>query len=547
LKTKLRLPPFAILILILAVAAILRLQHLRADPPPNLVHLSRSAGIYFDEAMYCHNARNKILFGTWVLDDWNPVLYNSVLTGIYYVGFRLFGITITTVKVINVLFGLLGIAFLYLAIRHYLSETYSLALTALFAFDFFWTMYNRIGLLENFSIIFFILSYYFLVRSRAKPWNMVLVGVFVSLGALSKYLFLYFFLAAAVAVFYQAWRERKRHLVVKFFAGCLSVLTPWFLAIYLPFASAFRKIGAGWADLSWPENVGKVFFNIYRNFLPRYMSLMPLIFISGLLFSAMLLVKLVKKNPRPDMLELFVGLWLAGTFLETAILNYQPLRYYLPIVPGLYLGLSLVIKNRTWLRQNKKRVLWAFLPLAALFYRFWVGLVWWPSAFLAFNYPVVIALLYPSLILFFLIWLKDDRRLQVGGELYIFGCLLLSSFTVYYAQFYRHPEYRLESMSRRVHHDLPEGSVLMGNEAPRLALETNFRLFVSFEGWFNDEDPFHAYRPTHLLVLDRFWGGELVWIKRRFPDIASGLILYRRFPIWDTTVSLYKVRYPPGY
>jgi hypothetical protein len=533
--------------MILALAAVLRLQHLRADPPPNLVHLSRSAGIYFDEGMYCHNARNKILFGTWVMDDWNPILYNSVLTGIYYAGFRVFGISIATVKVINVLFGLLGIAFLYLAIRRYLSETYSLALTALFAFDFFWTMYNRIGLLENFSIIFFIISYYFLVRSRAKPWNMVLVGVFVSLGALSKYLFIYFFLAASVAVFYQAWLERKRHLVVKFFAGCLSVLTPWFLLIYLPFASAFRKIGSGWADLSWPENVGKVFFNIYRNFLPRYMSLMPLIFISGLLFSAMLLIKLIKKNPRPDVLELFVGLWLAGTFLETAILNYQPLRYYLPIVPGLYMGLSLVIKNRNWLRQNKRQVLWAFLPLAALFYRFWVGLVRWPSAFLAFNYPVVIALLYPALILFFLIWLKENRRLRVRGELYVFVCLLLSSFTVYYAQFYRHPEYRLESISGRVRHDLPEGSVLMGNEAPRLALETKFRLFVSFEGWFNDEDPFRAYRPTHLLVLDRFWGGELVWIKRRFPDIASSLILFRRFPIWDTTVSLYKVRYPPGY
>jgi hypothetical protein len=547
LKTKHLLHPVIILILILGLAAFLRLQHLRADPPPRLVHLTRSAGIYFDEGMYCHNARNKILFGTWIMDDWNPLLYNSILTGIYYAGFKLFGISIVTVKVANVFFGLLGVIFLYLAFRRYLSEYCSLAVTALFAFDFFWTMYNRIGLLENFSILFFIISYYFLVRSREKPWNMALVGGFVSLAALSKYLFLYFFLAASLAVLYQAWQERKRHLALKFLAGCFSVVALWFLAIYLPFSSAFRKIGSGWADLSWPENLGKVFFNIYRNFLPRYMSLIPVIFITGLLFSAMVLVKLVKKNPRPDILELFIFLWITGTFLEIAILNYQPLRYYLPIVPGLFLALSLVIKNRVWLREHKREVLWVFFPLAALFYRFWISLVWWPSAFLAFNSPIVIIFLYSALIVFFLIWLKKGRRLETKGGLYIFSILLLSSLLVYYAQFYRQPEYRLESVAGRLRRNLPPGSVLMGNEAPRLALETKFRVFVAFEGWFNDEDPFHVYRPTHLLVLDRFWGGELVWIKRRFPEIAANLTLYRRFPIWDTTISLYKVNYPPGY
>lgn len=531
---------------ILTLAAVLRLQHIKADPPPLLVHLTRSAGIYFDEGMYCHNARNKILFGTWVRDDWNPLLYNAILTGIYYVGFKVFGISIVTVKVANILFGLLGITFLYLAIRRYLSESQALAIACLFAFDFYWTMYNRIGLLENFSSLFFIISYYFLVRSKEKPWNMALVGIFVSLAALSKYLFLYFFLTASLAVIYQAWQEKKRHLALKFFAGCFSILTLWFLSIYLPFSSAFRKIGGGWADLSWPENLGKVFFNIYRNSLPRYMSLTPLIFISGLLFSAMVLVKLGKKNPRPDVLELFIFLWVAGTFFEIAILNYQPLRYYLPIIPGLFLALSLALKNLDWLREHSDAILWVFLLLAAFFYRFWISLVKWPSAFFAFNYTAVRILLYPSLLAVFLIWLRKSRRLERAAGLYILGSLVLSSLLIYYAQFYRQPEYKLESAAGRLR-NLPAGSVIMGNEAPRLALETKFKFFVAFEGWFNDEDPFHIYRPTHLLVLDKFWGGELVWIQKRFPEITANLILHRRFPIWDSTVSLYKVNYPPDY
>lgn len=535
-----------ILIIILGLAAGLRLQHIKADPPPLFVHLTQSAGVYFDEGMYCHNARNKILFDTWVMDDWNPVLYNAILTGIYYAGFKVFGITIVTVKVTNILFGLLGITFLYLAMRRYLSESFSLGIAFLFAIDYYWTMHNRIGLLENFSALFFILSYYFLVRSKEKPGNMVLVGIFVSLTVLSKYLFFYFFLAASFAVIYHALQERKRHLILKFYIGCFSVLALWFFSIYLSFSRAFQKIGSGWADLSWPENVGKVFFNIYRNYLPRYMSLIPLIFIVGLLFSAMVLVRLWKKNPRPDILELFLLLWIAGTFFEMAILNYQPLRYYLPIVPGLFLALSLVIKNQGWLQEHKKEILWIFFLLAAFFYRFWIGLVKWPSAFLAFNYPVVRIIFYPALILFFLIWLKKSSRLEAVGRLYILGALALSSLLVYYAQFYRYPEYKLESIAGRLR-SLPPGSVLMGNEAPRLALETKFKFFVAFEGWFNDDDPFRIHRPTHLLVLDRFWGGELVWIQKRFPEIAANLTLYRRFPIWDTTVSLYKVKYPPDY
>jgi 4-amino-4-deoxy-L-arabinose transferase-like glycosyltransferase len=307
------------------------------------------------------------------------------------------------------LFGLLGISFVYLAVRRYLSESYSLAIAFLFALDYYWTMHNRIGLLENLSTLFFIISYYFLARSREKSWSMALVGVFVSLAALSKYLFLYFFLTASLAVIYQARQEKKRRLALKFFSGCFSILGLWFLLIYLPFSSAFRKIGRGWMDLSWPENVGKVFFNIYRNNLPRYMSLLPLIFITGLLFSAMVLVRLRRKNPRPDILELFVFLWLGGTFLEVAILNYQPLRYYLPMVPGLFLTLSLVIKNQDWLQEHKRKILWVFLLLAVFFYRFWIGLVIWPSAFLAFNYPAARFLLYPAFILVFLMWLKKNE------------------------------------------------------------------------------------------------------------------------------------------
>lgn len=532
------------LLIILVLAASLRLQHLKADPPPLLVALTRSAGIFFDEAMYSHNARNKILFGTWTTDEWNPLLYNAVLTGIYYGGFRIFGISIVTVKVTNIAFGLLGILFLYLAIRRYLTERSALGITLLFALDYYWTMYNRIGLLENFSTLFFILSAYFLVKSREKPGNMALVGVCVAMTVLSKYLFFYFFLAASLAILYGARRKRQWKPVLHYLAGFFSVLLIWFFSIYLPLSSAFRKIGSGWMDLSWPESLGIFFFNIYRNNLPRYMSLIPLVFIIGLLFAAMVIVRLWKKNPPLDTLEIFVFLWIIGTFFQMAILNYQPMRYYLTMVPALFFALSLVMKNRKWLHEQARQTGWILVVVAALFWRFWIGLVRPPSAFFAFYSLPFRILLYLSLVIAILIWWKESRRLMTAGVLFILLSLSLSYLHAYYAHFYKHPTFQLQGMSRWLER-LPPDSVLMGNEAPRLALETKFRFFVAFDGWFNDKDPFRIHRPTHLLVLNKFWGGELVWIKRRFPDIAANLKFIRNFPIWDTSVGLYKVNYPP--
>jgi 4-amino-4-deoxy-L-arabinose transferase-like glycosyltransferase len=449
-------------------------------------------------------------------------------------------------KVVNILFGLLGLVFLYLAIRLYLPESYGLAFALLFGVDYYWTMYNRIGLLENFSTLFFIISFYFVAGAEEKPRNMTLVGACVAMAALSKYLFLYFILTSSIAVLYSAWRDRKWSRLLKFLVGVLAVLAVWFLAVFLPLAASFRKIGSGWMDLSWPETIGQLFFNIYRNNMHRYMSLIPLVFIVGLLFAGMVIVRVWKKNPPPDLREMFVVLWLAGTFFQMAILNYQPLRYYLNLVPALFFAVSLAIKKRDWMRTHALPVFLVFLALAPLFFRFWIGLVKYPSALFAFNITFVRFLVYSAILAALWMWLKSGPRFDRFARVYIVSVLSLSSLTVFYSQFYRKPVYQLQTISSSLQ-QLPADSVIMGNEAPRLALETRLKLFPAFEGWFNDRDPFREQRPTHLLTLDKYWGGEIRWIRRRFPDIVARLKLVRKFPLWDTTVSLYKVNYPPGY
>jgi len=535
------------LALVLVAAAVLRSQHIKADPPTILPQISGSAGIYFDEGIYCHNARNKILFGQWITDEWNPMVYNAPLTMIYYLGFRLFGISIVTVKAINILFGLLGILLFHAGLRRYLGSGPALALTVLFAFDFYGLMYNRIGLLENFSMLCFLLGFYLFVRSEEGRWPAFFLGLTAAVAALSKYLFVYFLISTLLAVAYRAWRRSDARSFLVFLAGCLTAGLPWFFGIYLPFRSTFSKIGSGWGMLSLPRSIGQVYSNLLHNPLPRYLQLMPVAGFLLVLFGAWVLLKIGRSRTtgRPSGsghaadIDVFISFWIVGAILSMGLLNYRPLRYYLPLIPALYLAVSLLIRDRDWIR-SESRLFWllAILP-AGLLFPFFQFLTVGPSSFLVF--PLVLRLfVFLSLAGIIMFFAAPNTAWKTACTAVVFVVSLGCSLFLYATQFYYKPTYRLEAASRFME-TLPAGSVVMGQEASRLTLGTRFKTVLAYENWFNDRDPFTRYAPNYILVLDRFGDAEMGWIRRKFPDVATSLRLVRAFPIWDTTVSLYQV------
>jgi 4-amino-4-deoxy-L-arabinose transferase-like glycosyltransferase len=535
------------LALILIVAAVLRSQHIKADPPTILPQISGSAGIYFDEGIYCHNARNKILFGHWITDEWNPMVYNAPLTLIYYLAFRLFGISIVTVKAVNILFGLLGIFFFHAGLRRYLASGHALALTVLFTFDYYWLMYNRIGLLENFSALCFLLGFYLFIRSEEGRWPTFFLGLTAAVAALAKYLFVYFLISTLLAVAYRAWRRSDARSFIIFLAGSLTAGLPWFFGIYLPFRSTFSKIGSGWGMLSLPRSIAQAWSNLLHNPLPRYLQLMPLAGFLLVLFGAWALLKTFRcrTTGRPSGsghaadLDIFIFFWIAGAILSMGVLNYRPLRYYLPLIPALYLAISLLIRDQDWIR-SESRLFWplAILP-AALFFPFFKFLLAGPSAFLIF--PLVLRLfVFISLAATVMFFIIPRTAWKTACASAVCIVMLSCSLFLYESYFYRKPTYRLEAASHFME-TLPAGSIVMGQEAPRLTLGTHFKAILSYEHWFNDRDPFSRYTPNYVLALNRFSDAEMGWIRRKFPEVAASLRLVREFPIWDTTISLYRV------
>ena len=62
----------------LLVALALRAVFPVSDPP----WLSTIGITWHDEGVWAHNARNKVLFGQWQLDQWNPMYVSPAFTGL---------------------------------------------------------------------------------------------------------------------------------------------------------------------------------------------------------------------------------------------------------------------------------------------------------------------------------------------------------------------------------------------------------------------------------------------------------------------------------
>ncbi len=528
------------LALVLIIAATLRLQHIKADPPTLIPAVSGSAGVYFDEGIYCHNARNKVLFGRWITDEWNPMVYNAPLTLLYYVAFKAFGVSIVTVKVLSILFGICGLMLFFVGVRAYLGPAHALGLTALFSLDFYGVMYNRIGLLENFSSLCFLGSFALFAWSRGRPRMSFFLGMTAAVAALSKYLFAFFPIAAALAVAYRSRERSDRRSFLAFLAGALAVGVPWFVGIYLPFRPTFGKIGAGWGMLSLPRSAGQAWSNLIHNPLPRYLQLVPAAVILLALFGGLVLLKLIRaKRTLLEPVDVFVFLWIVGGVVSLGLLNYRPVRYYVPVFPAFYLAGSFLLRERDRIREEH-RLFWPLsLVSVALMFPVYRMMVSRPSAFFVFPLVLrgIVFLSFAGAILFFIVR-KTRLRAALDGALLVL--MLAGPLFLYVRHFYLTPTYDLETASR-FFETLPPGSIVMGQEAPRLTLGTPLKALLAYENWFNDRDTFNRFKPTHLVVLDRFGGAEEGWIRRRFPETAARFELVRKFKVWDTTMTLYRV------
>src|SRR5262245_46487250 len=178
----------SILIAILLIGALMRGLFPAADAPWN-----PPVGIvWHDEGAWVHNARNRALFGSWSLDQWNPMYIAPVFTGLEYASFRAFGVGVRQARLVPEIFGLAAVCLLALGVQRIAGRLAALIAAALLATNYFYVMWDRTALMEGPMVAFMVASWFCYTRAdTSPPWG-------IAAGACAL---LAFFTKAAAAFF----------------------------------------------------------------------------------------------------------------------------------------------------------------------------------------------------------------------------------------------------------------------------------------------------------------------------------------------------------
>jgi 4-amino-4-deoxy-L-arabinose transferase-like glycosyltransferase len=172
----------AILLLILAVATALRTVWLTADPPAN-----PAIGIvWHDEGPWVHNARNRVLWGTWQTDAWNPVFVAPVFTALEYAAFGAFGVGTWQARTVPVASGLLAVALLALGLAAIAGRRAACIGALLLGTNYVFVMWNRAALMESTMTALIVAGWACYALAERRPWIGLLAGIAVVLAFFTK-------------------------------------------------------------------------------------------------------------------------------------------------------------------------------------------------------------------------------------------------------------------------------------------------------------------------------------------------------------------------
>ena len=141
---------------LLLLCVLVRLAALDADPPP---WLSWSTGLYTDEGYYTLDARHEVLFGTPAPGNFHDRLLSPLLSIMQQGVFDIFGAGLHEARLLSVCFGLLTVWVFWLALRRaYDSRTADVGALFLGLAPPF-ALYNRLALQEMPTVFWLVLGF----------------------------------------------------------------------------------------------------------------------------------------------------------------------------------------------------------------------------------------------------------------------------------------------------------------------------------------------------------------------------------------------------
>jgi 4-amino-4-deoxy-L-arabinose transferase-like glycosyltransferase len=312
--------------------------HIHADSPGNI---SISAGIQFDPPSKCHNARNRVLFGRWMTDDWNPYIHSPFYTGIQALTFRIFGVGLAQMRITSIVFSILSLLLLYFLVSRTDGPPAGLFALLLAVVSYPFLIFSRSALLEPFALFFMLLAATCIMKaycradsSWAYVW-MATAGLAAAAAYLSKATALCFLAAVIINVLF--FPPKRKRILLAFFIGLVIILGlyagPFFLSNVAQFK---REVGF------WVSRAGGYRFQSWLQ-QPLFVRLLHTrwLVIGAFLTVISVWTKTAPQDKRPQYIIMAI---MAGTLLIwsqfLSYVSYRPSRYYMPLIGPMILLVS---------------------------------------------------------------------------------------------------------------------------------------------------------------------------------------------------------------
>lgn len=528
----------ATLLFIIGAGAVSRFINLTSDPPDFLKNTSRA--ILTDPYNLTYFARNKVLFGSWDIFDYNRwiAFKYSLASLVSYIWFAAFGVSQLTANLSALTLSLGGIILFCLVIFKRDRSAALIAGVILFS-TMVLNLYGRYPFLENGLIFLCAVLFWIYIRFREKIWGLALCGLLTALCILSGKLFgLVMAVPVIVVLIVHDRKEWTKRTVIYGIAliGSIALLAILFYGSDI--GTVFNYISEQTTGMYGPPEALKS----PKLFVEQMMTLggSSLTFNYAPFLAILLMLTTVYLFLRPDVKKLltentellFLFSWLIAGSLLLSFPNYRPLRYQLFLFPPLAGVIGLVLTGDIdrsykgspgWIRKIILLVaVWFFseqLVMAAIrpFEFNMVGLAY---RMVWYFFPVALALTGA------LLYMKR-HFINIMSRSNLLLMILLGIFVIYqYQWIYRwHSEnsHIISNFAEDTKQALGENAVIIGPFANTLTINNDIKSFIYMFGLTKREpNLFTRFPITHLVVDRPNWNMAL----KDYPELKGSLELF---------------------
>jgi 4-amino-4-deoxy-L-arabinose transferase-like glycosyltransferase len=521
-----------LLLILLLLTVGFRIVQLTADPPADF---DWSGGYFADEGYWSHNARNQVMYGSPVQDEWDARVVTPVFAWFQALVFKIAGPGLNQVRVIGILSALLfASATFFLAKKQWDSGT-AFWIAAVVSLNFPMLVLARQGIPDPFAAAL-AWGALCLLLMNATP-AAFLAGILLIGSLITKYFMIYTLAPFLLLIFF--WNKVPKSQMLAFVIGLVIASGIWIFWNVMPNSETITSYNRFYSSQQSQQNwaLTSVIQNIILQPFFLYAVKTPAILFFGNIMLWFVAIRFRQTKP----IERTVWIWLIAGILFFALWRYRPLRYYTSLFPALAVLACMAVVYQDSLAQTFREhrfrlLLWIGIVIPVLQIGFvlvdrWFGLNYVPPqlGIRTFDAVLFIVLSIAGVICLLRNNVKWIPILLFAGMLFSDGRN--------YLQWMIKPDYNAQEISDDLQNRLP-GAVLSGQWAPQLVLGNRLRAVPVWKDFVNSDQPFERFKITHLLMWRYPLGDELTKFSEWYPDEMKQFRLMKKYRIKDSDLFL---------